>query len=624
MKKLLLSLTVLLGVTGFAGVVWALPYYQNTQGLVPGVTNEYYIGTSTPSLKEYKGIYVRDLTISGTCTGCGAGGSSFPFTVTDYGVATSTTIGFLNGLLTTASSTLNASTTITGVLTASGGIYGSLTGLASLATALAANGTNCSAGNAPLGVDASGNSEGCFSVSTFGYPFPSNATSTLLTFTGGMLVNNATSTITNLVAVNSTSTNATTTSFSISGVLDIDQMTSALLLTGATGIVAEYAGTSCTNQFVRSLSALGVATCATVGSADVSLADLTATNSTLTFSGTYNGSTARTIGINLGNANTWSVLQTFTGGILVNNATSTITNLTTTNSTSTSATTTNLYSSGTTRIASITGLLLGTSGTVSAYGGSNPCINQVAFSISASGVITCTSITNAQWSGTDLAVTNGGTSLSTFGGTNTILYTTTADTLVSLSTFVFDQGRQAHGIGTSTPRWSLQAASSTGPQLALSDASLTSPHVTFRNASGNLYIGTSSPSTFATSTNIASSLVIMANGQVSTAERDIATSTTMTIDWHSTPNQVLVRVLGSAMTIGFNNASTSGMTKRVMVCNGATTASTVTWVGVLWPSETAPTHITTASHCAMYSFVVSQATSTSLTTTKVFGAQTSF
>jgi len=41
------------------------------------------------------------------------------------------------------------------------------------------------------------------------------------------------------------------------------------------------------------------------------LANLTATNTTLTFSGTYNGSTARTIGLNLGNANTWTAKQTF-------------------------------------------------------------------------------------------------------------------------------------------------------------------------------------------------------------------------------------------------------------------------------------------------------------------------
>ena len=41
------------------------------------------------------------------------------------------------------------------------------------------------------------------------------------------------------------------------------------------------------------------------------LADLTATNSTLTFSGAYNGGTARTVGLNLGNANTWTALQQF-------------------------------------------------------------------------------------------------------------------------------------------------------------------------------------------------------------------------------------------------------------------------------------------------------------------------
>lgn len=40
------------------------------------------------------------------------------------------------------------------------------------------------------------------------------------------------------------------------------------------------------------------------------LANLTATDATLTFSGAYNGSTARTVGLNLGNANTWTANQT--------------------------------------------------------------------------------------------------------------------------------------------------------------------------------------------------------------------------------------------------------------------------------------------------------------------------
>lgn len=57
--------------------------------------------------------------------------------------------------------------------------------------------------------------------------------------------------------------------------------TSALLQTGATGAVQEYAGTSCTNQFVRALSALGIATCEGVDiSADTNLA--AGTNITLT------------------------------------------------------------------------------------------------------------------------------------------------------------------------------------------------------------------------------------------------------------------------------------------------------------------------------------------------------
>ena len=44
------------------------------------------------------------------------------------------------------------------------------------------------------------------------------------------------------------------------------------------------------------------------------LASLSATNTTLTFSASYNGSSAQTVGLNLANANSWTGLQTFTGG----------------------------------------------------------------------------------------------------------------------------------------------------------------------------------------------------------------------------------------------------------------------------------------------------------------------
>ncbi len=68
------------------------------------------------------------------------------------------------------------------------------------------------------------------------------------------------------------------------------------------------------------------------------------------------------------------------------------------------------------------------------------------------------------------------------------------------------------GFGTTTPRWALQVASSTAPQLALSDGSLTSNHWTFRNAGGGLFIGTSSPLTFATTS--ISALTINASGNL--------------------------------------------------------------------------------------------------------------
>lgn len=111
--------------------------------------------------------------------------------------------------------------------------------------------------------------------------------------------------------------NASTTEFTIGSGWWTPQ-TSALLVTDANGKVGSYGGSSCTNQFARSVNAAGAWTCATVSASDVSLANLTATDSTLTFSGTYNGSTARTIGINLGNANTWTALQTITNASTTN------------------------------------------------------------------------------------------------------------------------------------------------------------------------------------------------------------------------------------------------------------------------------------------------------------------
>lgn len=90
------------------------------------------------------------------------------------------------------------------------------------------------------------------------------------------------------------------------------QASSTALITGSTTMASLL-------NVNGALNLASTFTCsACVTASDVSLANLTATDSTLTFSGTYNGSTARTIGLALGTANTWtSATTTFQSGIVV-------------------------------------------------------------------------------------------------------------------------------------------------------------------------------------------------------------------------------------------------------------------------------------------------------------------
>lgn len=401
------------------------PVANVTGSLNPAETNKYFIGTTTPSTLEYKGIFTKDLTISGTCTGCPAGGgsSSFWATTTDTTLITpnggtgigivvgsntsgaSSTLYRLNtsfGTTTNATSTnLNVSTILNAlsVYNVSGSILtirtaneatpknltiitgGSISGGGNGADFVVETGN----GNAPNGragiVQFSlGNGEGTgkhgyvqidspitsigaifgteeltdvnktfifpnwggqFVIGTTTINFASfNATSTVATSTLWKLgvatstpLFNATFTFgsttdKSFLQQQSTgffgiATTSPTTLFSVAGTsttnglivgnqgLQVSGLTSALTLASVRGDITEYAGTSCTNQFPRSLDAVGGATCATVIATDVDLADLTATDGTLTFSGAYDGQLARTIGLNLGNSNTWTAIQNF-------------------------------------------------------------------------------------------------------------------------------------------------------------------------------------------------------------------------------------------------------------------------------------------------------------------------
>lgn len=150
----------------------------------------------------------------------------------------------------------------------------------------------------------------------------------------------------------------------IDGTFTVPALTSALTLTNESGDFAEYTGTTCTNQFTRALSVLGVATCESVITTDITdgtileadlnlnaptdnfllvasssasggwewvatstarlglggggVESVTANNSTLTISPTTGAVLAE---LNLSNANTWLGAQSFTGTTTITAAT---------------------------------------------------------------------------------------------------------------------------------------------------------------------------------------------------------------------------------------------------------------------------------------------------------------
>lgn len=77
-----------------------------------------------------------------------------------------------------------------------------------------------------------------------------------------------------LIASSTFATNASSTQLTNSGSTWLPTLTSALVLANSAGLLTEYTGIDCTNQFVRDVGADGAGTCATVGTADVSGLDI--------------------------------------------------------------------------------------------------------------------------------------------------------------------------------------------------------------------------------------------------------------------------------------------------------------------------------------------------------------
>jgi len=105
------------------------------------------------------GSFPLGVDASGAVESC----TALPTTLT--GTANQITVSAATGAITLS---IPTSPTLPGTTTGtfSGTLTGNVTGTASLATALAANGANCSAGSFPLGVDASGAAESCTAAAT--------------------------------------------------------------------------------------------------------------------------------------------------------------------------------------------------------------------------------------------------------------------------------------------------------------------------------------------------------------------------------------------------------------------------------------------------------------------------
>ncbi len=190
-----------------------------------------------------------------------------------------------------------------------------------------------------------------------------------------------------------------------------------------------------------------------------------------------------------------------------------------------------------------------------------------------------------------LPILNGGTATSTFQKGGVTYFDGTLNTLSQSATttnFFWDESTKRLGIGTSSP-W----------------ASITID----RNGG------------------VATSSIVV------TEYKRNATSTAMTIDARDS-NQQILQIFTAATTITLNTQTfLPGQTLRLVVCNPhAGTAGAITWAtsnpvgALLWSGGTAPTQTTTLDKCDLYSFVGTQATSTSNGgTSKIFGAgSTSF
>jgi len=197
----ILSLTLLLFATSAQAQDVGLFFRTDCNTLEP-VALSTYCGQTTTTVDRSAGLYVYNGS-TWVSAASGTGGSGTP-----GGADTQVQYNSVGAFAGDAGMTYNAGTDTLTV----GTVAGALSGNASTASALAANGANCTAGNYPLGVDASGAVESCTAITATpggadtqvqfndggnlggdaGMTF--NKATNVLTVTGGVVGNASTST----------------------------------------------------------------------------------------------------------------------------------------------------------------------------------------------------------------------------------------------------------------------------------------------------------------------------------------------------------------------------------------------------------------------------------------------
>ncbi len=396
------------------------------------------------------------------------------------------------------------------------------------------------------------------------------------------------STLQNFTFINATGTAATTTNIAFT------------TATGTTIYAQNFVDTSFTgNNCVGESSGI-------IGQGINCVSSLASAGGTLTISSPTGNVDAS---LNLGHSNIWTASQIFD---LI------------TRSTTTAATTTNLFST-TASSTNLFGQLINGFGLSSCSGTNALTWTSGSFGCAAQPQGTVTSV-----SGTTNRITSTGGATPVIDISASYVGQASITTVGTLSSGAVPASlitSGAFGSGNYTFPGTLGVASglTSLANLLMSGSStllnFTGINSTTTSATTTSFFSTTASSTslFASLFGVASSSPVSAIGvgvgkAITVAENNLATTTSMTLDW-TAGNQQLIQKGSAGITLSFSNVN-PGAKLSIVACNPGGTGGSITFPTsptILWPAGTAPTQTTTANKCDLYTFAATVGTSTATT-----------